>query len=103
MAALVGASVGVLTGLIVEKKMRGDGNGISGDVAVHLLNSELLTNQTGGAPARRGGPAEIDVHRVQAPHLGAQAFAKRFSGRKGRSLRARGLQAAVAALSNRST
>jgi hypothetical protein len=66
-AALVGAAVGVLTGVLVKKKMRSDGNEISGDVAVHLLNRiELLTIRLQVRQARRGGPAEIDVHRVQA-------------------------------------
>ena len=66
-AALVGVAVGVLTGVLVKKKMRSDGNEISGDVAVHLLNRiELLTIRLQLRQARRGGPAEIDVHRVQA-------------------------------------
>jgi endonuclease/exonuclease/phosphatase family metal-dependent hydrolase len=43
------------------------GNEISGDVAVHLLNKiELLTIRLKVRQARRGGPAEIDVHRVMA-------------------------------------
>src|SRR4051812_27372206 len=37
-AGLVGVAVGVLTGVLAKKKMRSDGNEISGDVAVHLLN-----------------------------------------------------------------
>jgi hypothetical protein len=64
-AALVGAAVGVLTGVLL-KKMRNDGNEISGDVAVHLLDRiELLTIKLQVRQARRGGPVEIDVHRVQ--------------------------------------
>jgi hypothetical protein len=46
--------------------MRNDGNEISGDVAVHLLDRiELLTIKLQVRQARRGGPVEIDVHRVQ--------------------------------------
>jgi hypothetical protein len=57
--------VGVLTGVLL-KKMRNDGNEISGDVAVHLLDRiELLTIKLQVRQARRGGPVEIDVHRVQ--------------------------------------
>jgi hypothetical protein len=64
-AALVGAAVGVLTAVLLQK-MRNDGNEISGDVAVHLLDRiELLTIKLQVRQARRGGPVEIDVHRVQ--------------------------------------
>ena len=65
--ALVGAAVGVLTGVLVERRRRSAGNEISGDVAVHLLNRiELLTIRVQVRQARSGGPAEIDVHHVQA-------------------------------------
>lgn len=65
--ALVGAAVGVFTGLLVGRKMRKRGNEITGDVAVHLLNKvELLTIRLQVRQARRGGPAEIDVHHVKA-------------------------------------
>jgi hypothetical protein len=51
----------------VEKKMRSDGNEISGDIAVHLLNKiELLTIRVQVRQARRDGSAEIDVHHVPA-------------------------------------
>lgn len=65
--ALVGAAAGVLTGLLLGRKTRSRGNEITGDVAVHLLNRiELLTIRLQVRQARRGGPAEIDVHRVRA-------------------------------------
>jgi hypothetical protein len=65
--ALVATAVGVITGVLVEKKMRSDGNEISGDIAVHLLNKiELLTIRVQVRQARRDGPAEIDVHHVPA-------------------------------------
>jgi hypothetical protein len=58
-------AVGVLTAVLLQK-MRNDGNEISGDVAVHLLDRiELLTIKLQVRQARRGGPVEIDVHRVQ--------------------------------------
>ena len=66
-AALVGAAAGVLTGLLVGRETRKRGNEITGDVAVHLLNKiELLTIRLQVRQARRGGPAEIDVHHVSA-------------------------------------
>ena len=66
-AALFGAAVGVLTGALVGQKMRNRGNEISGEVAVHLLNRvELLTIRLQARQARRAGPAEIDVHHIQA-------------------------------------
>ena len=66
-AALVGAAVGVLTGVVVGKNARNRGTEISGDVAVHLLKRvELLTIRLQVRQARRGGPAEIDVRRVPA-------------------------------------
>jgi hypothetical protein len=66
-AAAVGAAAGLLTGVVVGKKALNRGNEISGDVAVHLLNKiELLTIRLQVRQARRGKPAEIDVHRVQA-------------------------------------
>ena len=66
-AALVGAAVGVLTGVVVGQKLRNRGNEISGDVAVHLLKRiELLTIRLQVRQARQGGPAEIDVRRVPA-------------------------------------
>jgi hypothetical protein len=47
--------------------MRRGGNEVAGDVAIHLLNRiELLTIRLHVRQARSGGPAEIDVHRVQA-------------------------------------
>jgi hypothetical protein len=65
-AALAGAAVGVVTGMLVGRETRRRGNEIVGDVAVHLLNRiELLTIRLQVRQARRGGPAEIDVHRVQ--------------------------------------
>jgi hypothetical protein len=66
-AALLGAAAGVLTGLVVGRATRKRGNDITGDVAVHLLNKiELLTIRLQVRHARRGGPAEIDVHHVPA-------------------------------------
>ena len=66
-AALVGAAVGVLAGVVLGEKTRKRGNDISGDVAVHLLKRiELLTIRLQVRQARRGGPAEIDVRRVPA-------------------------------------
>ena len=68
-AALTGAAVGVVAGLVTarSRKKRDDGNVISGDVAVQLLNRiELLTIRLQVRQARRGGPMEIDVHRVEA-------------------------------------
>jgi hypothetical protein len=65
--AVVGAAVGVLTGLLLGRGTRKRGNEITGDVAVHLLNKiELLTIRLQVSQARRGGPAEIDVHHVRA-------------------------------------
>ena len=66
-AALVGAAVGLLTGVVVGQKTRNRGNEVSGDVAVHLLKRiELLTIRLQVRQARRGGPAQIDVRRVPA-------------------------------------
>lgn len=66
-AALVGATAGVLTGLVVGQATRKRGNEITGDVAVHLLNKiEFLTIRLQVRHARRGGSAEIDVHHVPA-------------------------------------
>jgi hypothetical protein len=68
-AAWIGAAVGAVAGLITatSRKKRVDGNVISGDVAVHLLNRvELLTIRLQVRHARRGMPVEIDVHRVDA-------------------------------------
>jgi hypothetical protein len=66
-AALVGAAVGGLAGVVLGQRTRTGGNEISGDVAVHLLKKvELLTIRLQVRQARRGGPAEIDVRRVPA-------------------------------------
>jgi hypothetical protein len=65
-SALAGAAVGVLTGVLVGRETGKRGNEVVGDVAVHLLNRiELLTIRLRVRQAPRGGPAEIDVHRVQ--------------------------------------
>lgn len=66
---LIGAAVGVVAGVLIEQRRRKQGNEISGDVAVHLLNKiELLTIRLQVRQARRAGSAEIDVH-----HAGADA------------------------------
>jgi hypothetical protein len=63
-AAVAGVAASVFSVLL--RKRRRDGNTISGDVAVHLLNRvELLTIRLQVRHARRGGPAEIDVHRAK--------------------------------------
>jgi len=66
----MGAAVGAVAGLALaatSRRRRDDGNVISGDVAVQLLNRiELLTIRLQVRQARRGGPMEIDVHRVEA-------------------------------------
>jgi hypothetical protein len=68
-AATIGAAVGLGVGLMAAGRLTGknDGNVISGDIAVHLLNRiELLTIKLQVRHARRGGRTEIDVHRVEA-------------------------------------
>jgi hypothetical protein len=69
-AALAGAAAaGAVASLAyaLRRKQQDDGNTISGDVAVHLLNRiELLTIKLQVRHARRGGPTEIDVHHVEA-------------------------------------
>jgi hypothetical protein len=65
-AALVGAAAGLLIGVAVGQRTRNRGNEISGDVAVYLLKKiELLTIKLQARQARRGGRAEIDVHRAE--------------------------------------
>jgi hypothetical protein len=69
-AATLGAVVlGMVAGLVTAARRTNDkdGNVISGDVAVHLLNRvELLTIRLQVRHARRDMPTEIDVHRVEA-------------------------------------
>jgi len=68
-AALGAVLVGVVAGLVTAARRTNDkeGNVISGDVAVHLLNRvELLTIRLQVRHARRGMPTEIDIHRVEA-------------------------------------
>jgi hypothetical protein len=63
--AVVGAVVGIVAA--ARGKNRDDGNAISGEVAVHLLNKvELLTIRLQVRQASRRVPTEIDVHRVDA-------------------------------------
>jgi hypothetical protein len=68
-AAILGAAVGVVAGLVAAARTTHDdhGNIVSGDVAVHLLNRiELLTIRLQLRQAAGGAPTEIDVHRVEA-------------------------------------
>jgi hypothetical protein len=68
-AVTFGAVVGVAAGLLAVARKKDDdqGNVVSGDVAVHLLNRiELLTIRLQVRHARGGVPTEIDVHRVEA-------------------------------------
>ena len=68
-ATTFGAVLGVVAGLVAAARRTNDddGNVISGDVAVHLLNRiELLTIRLQVRHARQRGPSEIDVHRVDA-------------------------------------
>jgi hypothetical protein len=69
-AATFGAVVGMVAGLLAADRKTNDGkdgNVVSGDVAVHLLNRiELLTIRLQVRHARGRRPTEIDVHRVEA-------------------------------------
>jgi hypothetical protein len=69
-AATFGAVVGVVAGFVATTRKTNDGedgNVVSGDVAVHLLNRiELLTIRLQVRHARGGLPTEIDVHRLEA-------------------------------------
>jgi hypothetical protein len=68
-AATLGALAGAVAGLVAADRMNdnNDGNIISGDVAVHLLNRiELLTIRLEVRHARRSVPTRIEVHRVGA-------------------------------------
>jgi hypothetical protein len=74
-AVSAGAAAGVLAGLLAAgRKARGkDGNVVSGEVAVHLLNRiELLNVRLQLRHAHRTLPTRIDVH-----HVSADASAKR--------------------------
>jgi hypothetical protein len=65
--AVVGVAVAVGVVAAARWKNRNDGNSISGEVAVHLLNRiELLTIRLQVRHAARRVPTEIDVHRVGA-------------------------------------
>jgi hypothetical protein len=67
-AVLVGAAAGVVAGVATStaRKNRHEGNVISGDVAIHLLNRiELLTIRLQVRHTARGAPSLIDVHRVE--------------------------------------
>jgi len=68
-AVSAGAAAGVLAGLLAagRKARRKDGNVVSGEVAVHLLNRiELLNVRLQLRHARRTLPTRIDVHHVSA-------------------------------------